>query len=107
MKSILLGAGFAAAASVLATQGAAEELPTRPGSDAATITISCYRGPWRDVIWDRPNAVFLDGLTRIGYSRQEALVIGQRICRDEYGLDDPEYLKSAMRRILAETPPSG
>lgn len=107
MRSLLLIAGFAAAASFSATQSAAQDLPTRPNTDAPAITISCFRGPWREVIWDKPNAVFLDGLTRIGYSPAQAYAIGRRVCRDEYGLKDPEYLKSTFRRLIAEKPPAG
>lgn len=81
-------------------------MPTRPNTDAPAITISCYRGPWNDVIWDKPNAVFLDALTRIGYTHPEAYAIGRRVCRDEYGLRDHEYLKSTLRRLMAENPPS-
>ena len=31
------------------------------------IHVSCYRGPWNDVIWDRPNSVFVDSLVAVGY----------------------------------------
>ncbi len=105
MRASILIAGFAASAALFSGAAAAQDLPTRPGTDAPAITISCFRGPWTDVIWDKPNAVFLEGLVRIGYSQEEAYAIGRRVCRDEYGIDEPEYLVATLRRILANEPP--
>ncbi|WP_163846910.1 hypothetical protein [Pseudooceanicola aestuarii] len=63
------------------------------------IHVSCYRGPWRDVIWDRPNAVFIDSLVALGYDWPTAQAISQRICRDEALVFNPEGLKHEMLRI--------
>ena len=106
MKASILMAGLATAAATFTSAANAQQLPTRPGTDAPAITISCFRGPWQDVIWDKPNAVFLEGLVRIGYSQEAAYAIGRRVCRDEYGIDNPDYLTATLRRILANEPPS-
>ncbi len=104
---ILATTGATLLLSCLAVTGAvAGSLPTKPGSNPAVITISCFRGPTRDVIWDRPNAVFVQDLVRTGYSFSQAHAIGERICRDEYGVSQPEYLKTTLLNIMAETPPS-
>lgn len=101
----------AAVAFVLACSGVtavqAQQYPTRPGTNPSVITISCFRGPSSNVVWDRPNAVFVEDLVRAGYSYPEAHAIGERVCRDEWGVQQPEYLKSALRGIMASSPPRG
>ena len=67
-----------------------------------TIVVSCFRGPWTEVIWDRPNAVFVDSLVAIGYTFPTAHAIAERVCRDEALVGNPEGLKSTMRRIYAD-----
>lgn len=89
----------------LATAVSAKDMPSRPDTDPSKITISCFRGPLRVVAWDRPNAVFIDDLVQLGYSRPEAHAIGERVCRDEYGVYNPEYQLQSLGRILAQTPP--
>lgn len=64
-----------------------------------TITVSCYRGPWKEVIIDRPNAVFIDSLVNAGYTYERAHAIGERVCRDEALVDNPGALAATMRRI--------
>ena len=91
---------FAASTSV-----SAQSMPTKPGTNPGVITISCFRGPSSNVIWDRPNAVFIEDLVRQGYSYPQAHAIGERICRDEWGVNQPEYLKTSLLKIMAETPP--
>ena len=44
-----------------------------------TVTISCFRGPWREVIWDRPEPVFVDSLVAAGYEFPEAHAISERV----------------------------
>jgi hypothetical protein len=106
MKLAALAGAALAIGCVVATQAAAEKtLPTRPGSNLSVITISCFRGPTSTVIWDRPNAVFVEDLVRLGYSYPDAHAIGERVCRDEYGVDQPEYLRSTLYDIMARTPP--
>ena len=63
------------------------------------ITVSCFRGPWQEVIWDRPNAVFVDSLVAIGYTFERAHAIAERICRDEALVGNPEALRTTMLRI--------
>lgn len=93
-------------AAALATAAGATEMPSRPDSNPGAVTISCYRGPLRDVVWDRPNAVFLDSLMRHGYSVEQAEAIGNRVCRDEYGLDNPDHMIATLTRLMAETRPA-
>lgn len=68
--------------------------------EKTTITVSCFRGPWKDVIWDRPNAVFVDSLVNAGYKFETAHAIAERVCRDEALVNNPEAMKSTMRRIF-------
>lgn len=98
----------ATAAFVLACAGVtavqAQTMPTRPGSNPSAITISCFRGPSSSVIWDRPNAVFVEDLVRVGYSYPEAHAIGERVCRDEYGVGNHEHMRTSLLNIMASTP---
>ena len=70
------------------------------------ITVSCYRGPWQDVIWDRPNPVFTDSLVSAGYTFPEAHAIAERVCRDPGAVGSPGALRLVMGNILNDTPPS-
>ena len=63
------------------------------------ITVSCYRGPWNEVIIDRPNAVFIDSLVSVGYDYATAHAIAHRICRDQALVGNPGALKSTMEQI--------
>ena len=69
------------------------------GQSGSRIVVSCYRGPWKEVIWDRPNAVFVDSLASVGYDYPTAQAIATRICRDDALVGNPEALKATMRRI--------
>ncbi len=64
------------------------------------IHISCYRGPWKEVIWDRPNAVFIDSLVNAGYSYATASAIAERICRDPALVQNPGSMSRKLRQIL-------
>lgn len=66
------------------------------------IHVSCWRGPWREVIWDRPNAVFVDSLVAVGYDFSTAHAIAERVCRDKTLVGNPEGLKAHMERIWAD-----
>ncbi|WP_224813587.1 helix-turn-helix domain-containing protein [Hasllibacter sp. MH4015] len=70
-----------------------------------TVTVSCFRGPFTEVIWDRPNPVFIDSLVNAGYSYPEAHAIGERVCRDPSTVDRPDAAVQVMYRIIAENPP--
>ena len=104
--------GYAALAVVLAVPASADHVRHAKGygkapanysySGGGTITVSCWRGPWEEVIWDRPNAVFIDSLVNVGYSYERASAIAHRVCRDQDLVGNPEGLKSTMRRIYAE-----
>jgi hypothetical protein len=102
--------GFAALAAVLAMPAAADHMRHKHGyghgtvsgnyaRGGVTITVSCYRGPWKEVIIDRPNAVFIDSLVQAGYSYERAHAIGERVCRDEALVDNPGALAATMRQI--------
>lgn len=99
-------AGLTAGVIFSADMASAQDKPTRPGTTGGEFLISCYRGPWRDTIaWDRPNAVFLDELMEMGYSSAQAISIGKRVCRDEFGVGDHEYMKATLARLISEEPP--
>ncbi|AYE85652.1 MAG: hypothetical protein ABJN39_05770 [Sulfitobacter sp.] len=66
------------------------------------IHVSCYRGPWNDVIWDRPNSVFVDSLVAVGYDFSTAHAVAERVCRDHTLVGNPEGLKATMKRIFAD-----
>ena len=63
------------------------------------IVVSCFRGPWRDVIWDRPNAVFVDSLVEVGYDFPTAHAIAERVCRDDALVGNSDAMRSTMLRI--------
>lgn len=69
------------------------------------ITVSCARYVSRQVIWDRPMPVFLDGLRAAGYSPERAQAIGERVCRDEAGVGNTAYTGALMQEILRTNPP--
>jgi len=76
------------------------------GTVQHVITVSCFRGPWEGVIWDRPNPIFIDSLVSAGYTYPEAHSIAERVCRDQAGVGSPETMRAAMSNILATNPPS-
>lgn len=103
---VLATAGIALALGCLiGTDVSAKSVPTKPWTNPGVITISCFRGPTSDVIWDRPNAVFVEDLVKVGYTYPEAHAIGERVCRDEYGVGQHEYLRSTLLEIMRMNPP--
>ncbi len=104
---------FAVLAAGLALLGtdpasARSDTPSEPtSSPKGTINVSCYRGPLKTVAWDRPNAVFIEDLRRYGYSFEQAHVIGERVCRDEYGVDNAQHKIETLKRLLREVRPQG
>jgi len=72
----------------------------------ATVTVSCFRGPWEEVIWDRPEPVFVDSLVNAGYTYPEAHSMAERVCRDSTGVGNPENLRATMLGIIANEPPN-
>jgi hypothetical protein len=108
---MLKALGLAAVALTLALPAAADHMKHRKGYGSAapmkyaynrgggTITVSCFRGPWKEVIWDRPNAVFVDSLVNVGYTYERAHAIAERVCRDEALVGNPGAMRETMRRI--------
>lgn len=70
-----------------------------------TVTISCFRGPWQEVIWDRPEPVFVDSLVAAGYTFPEAHAISERVCRDIDGVNNPGHSQAILTQIFRDTPP--
>jgi hypothetical protein len=98
--------GLAAATLFAADMTLAQSKPTQPGTSGSEFIISCYRGPWSDTIaWDKPNSVFIDELMELGYTTQQAFAIGNRVCRDEYGVGNPDYMKATLAKLIKERPP--
>lgn len=94
MKTLMLAGLFATA---LATQAAATQ--------TVVVTVSCFRGPWQEVIWDRPQPIFIDSLMNAGYSLATAQAIAERACRDPSLVGDREGLKAEGYRLLSIVPP--
>jgi len=80
--------------------------PPSPEVIMVTVTVSCFRGPWDDVIWDRPEPVFVDSLVNAGYTYPEAHSMAERVCRDSTGVGSPENLRATMLGIIANEPPT-
>lgn len=91
---------FRAACCALALSAA---LPTA-ASAAGELVISCFRGPWTQVIWDAPNTSFTDSLVGMGYDVATATAIGTRVCRDQEAVGNPDLMKALTLRLIAETP---
>ncbi len=87
------------------TSASATTYQQRMVVNQVTITISCFRGPFSDVIWDHPNGIFIDDLVNIGYTFPEAHAIAERVCRDAATVDRPDVAIDVMYRIIAENPP--
>ena len=106
-KVIIASATLAGGLALSAPAAVAQSVPSAHDEDPARITISCYRGWLADTVaWDRPNSVFVEDLVQLGYSRGRAMVIGEHICRDEYGVNNPAHQRAQLVRILREDPPS-
>lgn len=67
------------------------------------VRVSCYRGPWKQVIWDRANPDFIASLEVHGLSAVDARVIADSICRDPRLVNNPEGLAGEVRRVLSRT----
>jgi len=110
MKRALILASVLAAAMATATGAFAHSKNHSHGhghtyaTQNVTITVSCFRGPWNDVIWDRPNAVFIDSLINAGYDHPTALAIGERICRDAALVGNLDRLRNESIRVIRASP---
>ncbi len=103
MKKVLAGLAFVVMGSVAQADGL-EQLPGNHWTQGGTVVVSCFRGPWREVIWDRPEGIFIDTLVEVGYDYPSALAIATRICRDLDYVNVPGAMKAEMERIIAEAP---
>jgi hypothetical protein len=97
--------GGALLAGATLSPAAANTYGQRPVIHTIQVTISCFRGPFTEVIWDRPNPVFIDSLVAAGYTFPEAHAIGERVCRDPETVDRPDTAIEVLHRIIAENPP--
>lgn len=93
------------AAALLILPNAAAAHHHRTTAQPVTIQIACFRGPWREIIWDRAEVGFTDSLVAYGYSFAEADAIGTRVCRDPDGVDNPQHMVDMVRHILRTQPP--
>ena len=93
------------AAALLALPTAALATHPHGATTGPTIQIACFRGPWQEIIWDRPEVSFTDDLVAVGYSEADALAIGTRICRDPQGVSDPNHMVGVLQGILRSEPP--
>ncbi|GAB4261579.1 MAG: hypothetical protein Kow0013_06200 [Pararhodobacter sp.] len=96
---------LALAAAFLAVVPTVAAAHAQRGAQRVVVHIECFRGPWREIIWDRPEVGFTDDLVALGYSFAEAEAIGYRVCRDPEGRDDPQHMADVVRDILRTQPP--
>ncbi|WP_375262047.1 hypothetical protein [Palleronia sp.] len=95
----LVASGLAAPA--VAGAGTHGYVPTQY---APRVVVSCFRGPWQQIIWDHPNAVFVDSLVGIGYSFERASAIANRVCKDGSLVNNADGLKATTEAIIANSP---
>lgn len=69
------------------------------------VRINCYRGPWRETIWDHPRGEFIDDLMMLGYDYTNASAIAYRVCRDVTNVGNVAGQKAALLNAIAQTPP--
>lgn len=70
-----------------------------------TIHIDCFRGPWRETIWDHPQGSFVDDLVKFGYDYGDANGIANEICKRVELVGDEEGLRRALLQAIANDPP--
>lgn len=87
------------------THAAPAAAPVIVQGAARTIRVSCARYISSQVIWDRPNGVFVEDLRAAGYGTAEAQNIATSVCRDERLVGNSDALADTMRGILATDPP--
>ena len=105
-RNFLLAVLAAGLCTQFASDAQAQSMPSPSDNDPNRINVSCYRGPLRNTVaWDRPNAVFVEDLIQLGYTYPEAHAIGERVCRDEYGVVNSEHKIATLMSILKESPP--
>lgn len=72
--------------------------------DDVPVVVSCFRGPWKSVIWDHPNEDFIESLMANGFSYSRAVEIGERVCRDAYLVDHSELMVARTQELIEATP---
>lgn len=102
VAAALLATGFAAPAMAQGTAKGTGGGGVEAGE--GVVVVSCYRGPIRQTIWDYPEPVFIDSLVGVGYDYGSAEAIGDRVCRDETLVGDPEALRAEVERLIAAAP---
>ena len=100
MKFSLLATALVAGVTAVVGTAATARGTVTPG----VVTVSCFRGPWTEVIWDRPNPVFVDSLVAVGYDFPTAQAIATRVCKDIAGVGNPDHVKARMEQALHESP---
>lgn len=66
------------------------------------VLVSCYRGPWEAVIWDRPNPIFIETLEATGLSSKDAIRIAEAVCRDPRLVGNRAAMAKQVQRLVAE-----
>ncbi|WP_338548858.1 hypothetical protein [Roseovarius phycicola] len=66
------------------------------------VLVSCYRGPWEAVIWDRPNDIFIETLEANGLSTQDAIRIAEAVCRDPRLVGDRDAMVKQVQKLVRE-----
>ena len=70
-----------------------------------TVTVSCFRGPWVETIWDHPHPIFIDSLVNVGYSYERAQGLANRICQDVSLVGDHAAMVAATVNAINAQPP--
>ncbi len=107
MKTVILAATLAAVAVPAAANHKTHHHHHHHNKvvEEKTIVVSCFRGPWQEVIWDRPKPKFVDSLVDLGYDINTATSIAEKICSDVDLVGNSEGLKAEMRRVYREIRP--
>ncbi|WP_417809224.1 hypothetical protein [Thioclava sp.] len=69
------------------------------------IHIDCFRGPWRETIWDQPQGSFVDDLVKYGYDYGDANGLATEICKKESLVGNPDAMRAELLRAIAADPP--
>jgi len=101
MKTAMLATAIAAA---LGPLFAAESFAGSKPVVVKPIIVSCFRGPWHEVIIDRPTTRMIDSLVGAGYDLATATAIGERICRDQEAVGNVERLTDVTVETLNLAP---
>ncbi|RII37962.1 hypothetical protein DL237_14925 [Pseudooceanicola sediminis] len=101
MKTLLNSAAFALC--LLPSVPALASTPATPETAPRPVIVSCFRGPWTEVIWDHANPKFIRSLRALGYDQETSEAIGNDICRNPALVNDPAAMRAEMTRIYEES----